>query len=71
MEKLYIQRKIEVWVEEIFYVDELTDTTIDAAIDYDIDCDSEETLWETQIDLGPIKVYDKDRNEIYSNIKDE
>ena len=71
MEKIYVQRKIEVWVKEIFYVDEVTDTTIDAAIDYDIDYDSEDTLWETQVDLGPVEVYDKNRNKIYSNIENE
>ena len=71
MEKIYVQRKVEVWVEDIYKVEEINDETIEAAINYDLDVDESETLWETQIDLGPVEVYDKNRNKIYSNIKDE
>ena len=66
MEKIYVQRKIEVWVQEVYNVEEINDETIKAAIDYDIDVDEEETLWETQVDLGPVEVYDEHRNKIYS-----
>ena len=71
MEKIYVQRKVEVWVEDIYKVEEINDETIKAAINYDLDVDESETLWETQIDLGPVEVYDRNRNKIYSNIKDE
>ena len=71
MEKIYVQRKVEVWVEDIYKVEEINDETIEAAINYDLDVDESETLWETQIDLGPVEVYDRNRNKIYSNIKDE
>lgn len=69
MEKLIVQRKIEVWVEETYNVEEINDATIDSAIDYDLDPYEEETLWETQVDLGPVEVYDDKRNIIYSNIR--
>ena len=71
MEKIYIQRKVEVWIEDIYYVEEINDNIIQDAIDYDLDPDDSDVLWETQIDLGPIEIYDKNRNKIYSNIKDE
>jgi len=62
MEKLYVQRKVEVWVEDIYNVEEINDKTIEAAVNYDTDIDEEETLWETQIDLGPVRVYDSHNN---------
>ena len=68
MKKIYVQRKVEVWVQEIYEVEEINDTTINDAIEYNLDVDEEETLWETQIDLGPVEVYDKHRKKIYSNI---
>lgn len=71
MEKIYVQRKVEVWVEDVYKVEEINDETIEAAINYDLDVDESETLWETQIDLGPVEVYDRNQNKIYSNIKDE
>ena len=69
MKKIYVQRKVEVWVQEIYEVEEINDTTINDAIEYNLDVDEEETLWETQIDLGPVEVYDNKRNIIYSNVK--
>ena len=67
MEKIYVQRKIEVWVEDIYRVDEINDEVIESAINYDLDPDDTEVLWETQIDVGPVEIYDKNRNEIYNN----
>jgi len=71
MKKLYVQRKIEVWVVDIYRVEEINDEIIESAIMYDLDPDDSDVLWETQIDLGPVEVYDEHRNKIYSNIKDE
>ena len=71
MEKFYVQRKVEVWVEDIYKVEEINGETIEDAINYDLDIDDSEVLWETLVDLGPVEVYDKNRNKIYSNIKDE
>jgi hypothetical protein len=66
MKKIYVQRKIEVWVEDVYEVDEINDEIIDRALDYDLDVDTSEVLWETQIDLGPVEVYDEQRKLIYS-----
>jgi len=71
MKKLYVQRKIEVWVVDIYRVEEINDEIIESAIMYDLDPDDSDVLWETQIDLGPVEVYNEHRNKIYSNIKDE
>jgi hypothetical protein len=62
MEKFYVQRKVEVWVEDIYKVEEINDETIEAAINYDLDPDDSEVLWETQVDLGPVEVYDENWN---------
>lgn len=67
MKTIYVQRKIEVWVQDTYKVEEVNSDTIESAINYDLDVDEEETLWETQIDLGPVKVYDEHRNIIYIN----
>lgn len=71
MHKIYIQRKVEVWIEDIYHVKDLSEETIEAAINYDLDPDDSDVLWETQVDLGPVEVYDENWNKIYSNIKDE
>ena len=62
MEKFYVQRKVEVWIEDIYRVEEINDKTIEAAINYDLDPDDSEVLWETQIDLGPVQVFDHNNN---------
>lgn len=62
MEKIYVQRKVEVWVEDIYRVEEINDETIEAAINYDLDSDNSEVLWESQIDLGPVQVFDHNNN---------
>ena len=62
MEKIYVQRKIEVWVEEIYHVEDLSEETLENAINYDLDYEDCEVLWETQVDLGPVEIYDKNRN---------
>jgi len=67
MKKIYVQRKVEVWVEDIYMVEEINDKTIEAAINYDIDVEDSDTLWETLIDLGPVEVYDENRNLIKTN----
>lgn len=59
MPKIHVQRKVEVWVEDSYTVDEITNESIEAAIDYDFDADYTEVLWETQEDLGPVEVYDE------------
>ena len=62
MEKIYVQRKVEVWIEDIYRVEEINDETIEAAINYDLDPDDSEVLWESQIDLGPVQVFDHNNN---------
>lgn len=66
--KIIVQRKVEVWVEDIYHIDD--ESQIEDAINYDIDSDDSDTLWETQIDLGPVKVYDEDWNTLYSNVNE-
>lgn len=69
MEKICVQRKVEVWVEDFYIIEEINDETIEAAINYDLDADDSDVIWESQIDLGPVEVYDQHNKKIYSNIK--
>lgn len=71
MEKFCIQRKIEVWIEDIYRVEEINDEIIESAINYDLDPDDSDVLWETQVDLGPVEVFDQHNKKIYSNIKED
>jgi hypothetical protein len=68
MEKIYVQRRVEVWVEDVYKVEEINDETIQNAINYDLDTDSSEVLWDTQIDLGPVEIFDQHNKKIYSNV---
>ena len=71
MEKICVQRKIEVWIEDIYRVEEINDEIIESAINYDLDPDDSDVLWETQVDLGPVEVFDQHNKKIYSNIKED
>lgn len=71
MPKIHIQRKVEVWVEDSYTVDEINDDIIQQAINYELPFEDSDTLWETQVELGPIEVYDQHNKKIYSNIKNE
>lgn len=71
MNKLIVQRKVEVWVEDVYDVEEINEEIIDKAINYDIDSSNSETLWETLEDLGPIEVYDENWNLLRKNYSDE
>ena len=62
MEKIYVQRKVEVWVEDIYHVEDLSEETLEKAINYDLDYEESETLWDTIEELGPIEIYDENWN---------
>ena len=71
MSKIIVQRKVEAWIEDIYNVEEINEDIIDRAIDYDIDVDDSETLYDTVVDLGPVKVYDENWNLLRKNYSDE
>lgn len=71
MEKIYVQRKVEIWIEDTYKVEEINDDTIQDAINYDLDIDNSEVLWESLIDLGPVKVFDHNYKKLYSNITED
>ena len=58
MPKIIVQRRVDVWVADTYEVEDLSEKTIQDAIDYNLDADESDTLWETQVDLGPIQVFD-------------
>lgn len=62
MEKIYVQRKVEVWVVDIYHVEDLSEETLEKAINYDLDYEESETLWDTIEELGPIEIYDENWN---------
>ena len=67
--KIIVQRKVEVWIEETYDIED--ESQIQDAIDYDLEYNELDVLWETQEDLGPTEVYDENWKLLYSNIKDE
>lgn len=67
MEKIYVQRRIEGWVVDTYEVEDLSEKTIQDAINYNLDADESDTLWETLLDLGPVEVFDEKFNKIYTN----
>jgi arylamine N-acetyltransferase len=67
MPKICVQRKVEVWVEDSYTVDEINDDIIQQAINYELPFENSDTLWETQIELGPIEIYDEKWKKIYTN----
>lgn len=69
--KVRLQRKVEVWVEEVYDIDNTNSETLQDLINYEKECYEVEPLWETQEDLGPVEIYDNNWNILYSNIKDE
>ena len=60
--KIKLQRLIQVWVEETYDIEDLSEETFDKLRDCEICCYEVEPLWETQEDLGPIQIYDDDWN---------
>lgn len=64
--KVKLQRKVEVWIEETYEVDNTNQETLQDLIEYEKECDEVEPLWETQEDLGPVEIYDEDWNCLYS-----
>lgn len=66
MHKIYVQRKIEVWVEDIYHVEDLSEETLEKAINNGLDYEESETLWDTMEELGSYEVFDDKGNLIYS-----
>lgn len=64
-----VQRKVNIWIEESYDIE--NESQIQDAINYDLDCYNIETLWETQEDLGPVEVFDKNWNSIYNNYEND
>ena len=67
--KITVQRKVEIWIEDVYEIE--NESQIEDAINYDIDSKELDVLWDTQIDLGPVEVYNESWKLLYSNIKDE
>lgn len=63
--KIKVQRKVNIWIEESYDIE--NESQIQDAINYDLDYYDIETLWETQEDLGPVEVFDENWNSIYNN----
>lgn len=66
MPKIHVQRKVEVWVEDSYTVDEINDDIIQQAINYELPFEDSDTLWETQVELGPVEVFDENHKLIDS-----
>ena len=66
MEKLIVQRIVQVWIEDVYEVEEINDETINEAINgVPTPCDNSE-YWDTIVDLGSYEIFDSKRNLIKS-----
>ncbi len=62
MHKIYVQRKVEVWIEDIYHVEDLSEETLEKAINNGLDYEESDTLWDTMVELGPVQIYDENWN---------
>ena len=69
--KVRLQRKVKVWIKEVYEIENTNLETFQDLIGYEKECYEVEPLWETQEDLGLVEIYDEDWNVIYSNINDK
>lgn len=67
MEKIYVQRLVSMWVEDTYRIPEISDENLQRAIDYEIEEEYTEDLYDTQEIIGPAEVYDEDRNLLMKN----
>ena len=66
MEEIYVQRLISLWIEDRFEIPELSEENIAKAVKYEIEEKDGEFFYDTRTDLGPIEVYNKDRELVKS-----
>ena len=62
MHKIYVQRKVEVWIEDIYHVEDLSEETLEKAINNGLDYEESDTLWSTMEELGSVQIYDENWN---------
>ena len=62
MHKIYVQRKVEVWIEDIYHVEDLSEETLEKAINNGLDYEESDTLWDTMVELGSVQIYDENWN---------
>lgn len=58
--KIRLQRKVEVWVEEVYEVEQLDEIIKEMMFNYELEPESIDTLWETQVETEPYEILDKD-----------
>lgn len=71
MEKIYVQRLVSMWVEDTYRIPEISDENLQKAIDYEIEEEYTEVLYDTQESIGPVEVYDEDRHLLMKNYEYE
>ena len=59
---LRIQKPCNVWIEEIYEVDEYNPEVLEKIREFEIDPTYVETLWDTMKETGPFEVFDNNYN---------
>ena len=57
--KIKVHRYVKLWIIDSYNVEDTDLKTIRDAINYDLDANDCDELWETVEELGPIEVYDE------------
>lgn len=69
--KLKIQRLVKIWIEDVYNVKEISEETIDQAINYELDAVDCDELWDTCAELGDYDILDSQGNVIKTIRKHE
>jgi hypothetical protein len=62
--RIKLQRLVKVWVEDVYEIKQLDKETKELMFNYELEPKSTETLWETQVDVGPYEILDKNNKTI-------
>lgn len=60
--KITIERLVNIWISETFEVEDLSEESLDKCLEYRQDVLDSDVYWDSQEDLGPIEIYDEQRN---------
>lgn len=65
MERIKVQRPINVWIEETYLVENIDRETLEAAINYEIEVEDSEVLWDTMEETGSCQIWNEDFSKQY------
>ena len=65
MEKIKVLRPINVLVKETYLVENIDQETLEAVINYEIEVEDSEVLWDTMEEIGNCQIWNEDFSKQY------